>query len=280
MRIRVVFALTNPGATAPFHHQHLISELVNQSIDAVNPSLINYPNCTYSGIKGQTKVTPEGLSFSSSRITIVFASQNQDFIDNLIKGIFSQSEIMLGQLRVIPENVVLEDAPSYDAQIKYITISPIIVTSRRGALLDLKKFISPENDMFSDLLYESTMGRMEKTGLYTQQQINSFYKFQIVPDANYLEKIRREEKKFARIYTVKDGNELVELRGYTFPFTLYAAPEVNQFIFENGLGEHTNKGYGMVDMAENQFQNRIKDVHFERNISVPSSNYVPREKVA
>jgi CRISPR-associated endoribonuclease Cas6 len=42
-----------------------------------------------------------------------------------------------------------------------------------------------------------------------------------------------------------------EIRGYTFPFTLYAAKDVQQFVYENGLGYFTYKGFGMLDIASN-----------------------------
>jgi CRISPR-associated endoribonuclease Cas6 len=46
-----------------------------------------------------------------------------------------------------------------------------------------------------------------------------------------------------------DSDIRYEVRGYTFPFTLYAAPLVQQFVFENGLGQVAHKGFGMIDVA-------------------------------
>ena len=40
-----------------------------------------------------------------------------------------------------------------------------------------------------------------------------------------------------------------EVRGYTLPFALHAEPEVQQFIFNCGLGEFTRNGFGMLDLA-------------------------------
>jgi CRISPR-associated endoribonuclease Cas6 len=48
-----------------------------------------------------------------------------------------------------------------------------------------------------------------------------------------------------------DNDVKFEVRGYTFPFTLYAAKEVQQFIYENGLGHFAHKGFGMLDVANN-----------------------------
>jgi CRISPR-associated endoribonuclease Cas6 len=114
-----------------------------------------------------------------------------------------------------------------------------------------KKFVPPESDEFSDLLYESTLARMEATGKFTNEQLASFYKFQLVADRDYIQRIQASHKKFARIYPLFDNDVKFEVRGYTFPFTLYAAKEVQQFIYENGLGYFTHKGFGMLDVSNN-----------------------------
>jgi CRISPR-associated endoribonuclease Cas6 len=48
-----------------------------------------------------------------------------------------------------------------------------------------------------------------------------------------------------------DNDVKFEVRGYTFPFTLYAAREVQEFIYQNGLGYFTHKGFGMLDVSNN-----------------------------
>ena len=69
---------------------------------------------------------------------------------------------------------------------------------------------------------------MQETGLYTDEQLAGFYKFQVVPDKNYIARLTAAQKKFARIYPVFDQDVKYEVRGYTFPFTFYAAPEVQR----------------------------------------------------
>ena len=112
-----------------------------------------------------------------------------------------------------------------------------------------KRFISPEVDEFSDLLYESTISRMEASARFSSSELAACYKFQVVPDRDYLNRIELNQKKFSRIYPMFDSDIRYEVRGYTFPFTLYAAPLVQQFIFENGLGQLSHKGFGMIDVA-------------------------------
>jgi CRISPR-associated endoribonuclease Cas6 len=84
----------------------------------------------------------------------------------------------------------------------------------------------------------------------SQEKLKDYYKFQVVPDKQYLQKIKESGKKFARIYPVYDNDIKFDLRGYTMPFKLLAAREVNEFIYTCGLGECTHKGFGMVDIVD------------------------------
>ena len=112
-----------------------------------------------------------------------------------------------------------------------------------------KRFIGPTDEEFSDLLYENTLARMEATGRYSAEDLSGLYKFQLVPDASYLQRMEANHKKYSRIYPMFDSDIRYEVRGYTLPFTLYASPSVQNFIFENGLGQCTHKGFGMLDIS-------------------------------
>jgi CRISPR-associated endoribonuclease Cas6 len=214
-------------------------------------SYLNFNQFNFSGLKGQTKVSRKGLHYFSSRVTLVFACTDKAFMDYFIARLFEQKDIVVGNLHLVPESVESEEPVKISDEARFLCISPIVLmpaafNDERG-----KKFIVPESDEFSDLLYDSTISRMEATGKYTADQLTSFYKFQMVPDAEYLQRIQSSHKKFARIYPLYDNDIRFEVRGYTFPFTLYAAKEVQQFIYENGLGQFTYKGFGMLDIANN-----------------------------
>jgi CRISPR-associated endoribonuclease Cas6 len=248
VRVRLVFSLKNRGGWVPFHHQHLlaqfIKDLANKDISFKNFKLYNF-----SGLKGQTKISRQGLHFYSNKVTLVVSSYEPKFINHLLQQIFNQPEVQIGDLSLIPESVEKENSPEIDDHVKYVCISPLVLTEPEKDNYHAKKFIPPEDDEFSDLLYDSTMMRMEQSGLFTTEQIASFFKFQIVPDKIYLKKIKEDHKKFARIYTIPQDRMKLEVRGYTLPFELYAAPEVQQFVFECGLGAYTHQGYGMIDLA-------------------------------
>lgn len=152
---------------------------------------------------------------------------------------------------LIPESVEPEEPAKVGEEVRFLCISPIVLMQASFNDERSKKFITPESDEFSDLLYESTLARMEATGKFSAEQLSAFYKFQIVPDNEYIQRIQSSHKKFARIYPLYDNDIKFEVRGYTFPFTLYAAKDVQQFVYEHGLGYFTHKGFGMLDVANN-----------------------------
>lgn len=261
MRTRIIFSLKNRGAYVPFHHQYLLAQVLKGLlVFGPDKSYLDFTQFNFSGLKGQTKVSRKGLHYYSSRVTLVFACSNKDFLDYLLEQIFAQKEIIVGNLHLVPESTESEEPVQLTGdEARFLCISPIVLITpsfndERG-----KKFIAPESDEFSDLLYESTLSRMEATGKYTPEQLSSFYKFQIVPDNDYLQRIQTNHKKFARIYPLYDNDIKFEVRGYTFPFTLYAAREVQQFVYENGLGQFTHKGFGMLDIANNDSIHRATE---------------------
>ena len=182
----------------------------------------------------------------------------------MLEQIFSLEKIELSNLQLSPSYTELEKTPELSDVTKFICISPIVPANTGFDDLNGKRFIVPETDEFSDYFYESTLQRMESTRLYSEELLESFNKFQIVPDSNYLERIRGKGKKFARIYSVFDNDVKYEVRGYTLPFKLYAAPEVQEFLFNCGLGNYTYKGFGMMDIANADPTERTEKYHFTR----------------
>ncbi|MEM6297454.1 MAG: CRISPR-associated endoribonuclease Cas6 [Bacteroidota bacterium] len=248
MRIRIIFSLKNRGATLPFFHQHLFGEIIEHILyqGSSQSSVLNYH---FSGLKGQTRISRKGLHYCSKLVTLVFACASQRTIDKLLDTLFSRDLWEVGGLRLEPIRAEVEQLPDFDTEMKFICMSPIIPTARFQEPSVLKSFIEPDKNEFSDFLYETTMSRLEKSGRYTADQMSEFYQFQVVPDKRYLAKLRSQEKKFARIYQVSVNGRPYELRGYTFPMTLYAVKEVQEFVFTSGLGSFTEQGFGMLDLA-------------------------------
>jgi CRISPR-associated endoribonuclease Cas6 len=252
--------LKNRGAYVPFHHQFLIAQFIKGVlVFGSNPDFRNFSTFNFSGLKGQTKISRKGLHFFSSKVTLVFACADQIFLDYFLEQLFKMKDIMVGNLQLSPESFDKEEAVSISQETKFLCISPIVLLPAIFNDESSKRFITPSSDEFSDLLYDSTLSRMEASGKYTPETLTSFYKFQLVADQDYIQRLQDSHKKFARIYPLYDNDVRFEVRGYTFPFKLYAAVEVQQFVYENGLGHHTAKGFGMLDLATNDAISRQEE---------------------
>jgi CRISPR-associated endoribonuclease Cas6 len=244
----------------PFHHQYLIAQFIKGVlVFGSNPEYKTFSLFNFSGLKGQTKISRKGLHFFSSKVTLVFACTNKLFLDYFLEQLFKMKDIMVGNLQLSPESYEMEDLVSVGHETKFLCISPIVLLPTVFNDESSKRFIVPGTDEFSDLLYDSTISRMEASGKFSTEAMTSFYKFQLVADQEYINRLQESHKKFARIYPLFDNDVRFEVRGYTFPFKLYAAIEVQQFIYENGLGLYTSKGFGMVDLAQSDSLQRQEE---------------------
>lgn len=267
MRIRITFRVKNRGVAIPFHHQYLIAQIFKGLILASGDERYqNFSNYAFSGLKGQTRVSRNGLHYNSNRVTLVITSPEKEFIDFLIKKIFNETHLEIGQLIIIPESVDEELPVETTFEMKYICISPLVILRPTFNSDDGKLFIEPGSDEFSDLIYDSTISRMVDTGIDIKK-IKDLEKFQVVPDLAYINKLRQSQKKFARIYPLYDQDVKYEVRGYTFPFTLYAPREVQDFIFTCGLGLFSQKGFGMLDVANSDPTKRTIQYEIQHLIS-------------
>jgi CRISPR-associated endoribonuclease Cas6 len=225
----------------------------------------DFNDYNFSGLKGQTKISRKGLHFYSSRVTMVFSCFNKEFVDYFLAQLFTFPEITIGNLNLSPESVELEElSEELSESTKFVCISPLVLKIPKFQSDEAKAFIHPNLDDFSDMLYDSTMERMEKSKRFNSEKIASFYKFQVAADRNYLEKLSNENKKFARIYPVYNQDVKYEVRGYTLPFTLYAAQEVQNFIFDSGMGNLAYKGFGMIDVAGASKSKQITAYEFDK----------------
>jgi len=261
LRIRIVFSLKNRGAFVPFHHQFLLAQTIKGLVMLGGKKhFSDYTQYNFSGLKGQIKISRKGLHFFSSKVTLVFSASDKEFLDYFLGVLFEQKELMIGNLLLIPEAIENEEPVTINDSAKFLCISPIVLLPASFNDEAGKRFISPESDEFSDLLYDSTIARMEASGKFTPAQLAEYYKFQIVPDREYLNRIQTTHKKFARIYPLYDLDIKFEVRGYTFPFTLYAPQPVLQFAYENGLGYFSHKGFGMLDIAGSDTISKAADL--------------------
>jgi len=185
------------------------------------------------------------MKFLSTKVTLVISAPDAEFFNKLITEIFSRPYISVGKLNLIPKNKEMLADPVFQKRMRYLCISPLVLTNPDIDPDVNQEIISPVSTEFSDALFNGTLDRMEAAG-YSEDKLAQYAEFEVKPDREYVEKIQDSGKKFARYYKSSKGNSMM---GYLLPFTLHAHPDVHEFIWNNGAGALTDQGYGMVDIV-------------------------------
>jgi len=261
LRVRIIFNLKVKGGSVPFHHQYLLAQFIKGVlIRGGDERLKENQSYNFSALKGQTRIGRSGLHYYSKKVTLVFSCSEQSFLDYFLKNLFALPKVEVGSLILVPESVELEACPQFIPEMRFICISPLVLMGASFEGEESKEFISPTSDQFLQLLIDKTSERMVEGG--TQPSLE-YQDFQIRPDEDYLAKMKAERKKFARIYPLYDQDVKYEVRGYTFPFTLKAPEEFHNFVYTCGFGAYTNKGFGMLDITNQDYRRETSDYSVE-----------------
>jgi CRISPR-associated endoribonuclease Cas6 len=244
MRIKISFLREHASANSiPLHHQKLLSDSLSEISDSITTDRSQF---SFSSLKGTSKIQNGFMRFLSSKITLVVSSRNQEFAETLVKKVFEKPFLAVGKMNLMPKTYEVIPDPSFQTKMRYLCISPLILFNPDKDPEKAQEIIDPTSHQFSDILYNITLDRMERSG-YPESALNEFAEFEAMPDMEYVNKIHETGKKYARFYKSAQGNTMM---GYLLPFTLHAHPEVHKFIWESGLGALTEEGYGMVDLVK------------------------------
>ncbi|MEL6412895.1 MAG: CRISPR-associated endoribonuclease Cas6 [Bacteroidota bacterium] len=249
MRAKITFKIRRQEGAMPYYHQHLLANWIN-ALKSRDTQWQHYDQYTFSSLRGQASSLKAGLRYRHDQLRLVLSALNEAFVDFLVQAIFEQETWELGMIHLAPVQVDKQPLPELGTATSYLCLSPLVPSF--AALQDEeagRQFINPQRDLFSDWLYECTMNSMEQSELYTAADISTFFKFQLVPDHDYLQKLKRQGKLFARNYPVAYQGKQYEVRGYVFPFTLHAHPQVQAYVYTRGLGAFTQQGLGMLDVS-------------------------------
>ena len=244
MRVKISFTRDNTtGNSIPLHHQKLIYDSIKTVVHDVGG---NMNQLSFSSLKGTSKIQNGFMKFLSSKITLVISSSNDDLITKLSNRIFEKNFLPIGRMNLLPKGKEVTPDPEFNTQMRYLCISPLVLFDPIKDTTRSTEQIDPTSHNFSDILFNTTLDAMEKSGV-PEATISSYAEFDVQPDAEYMQKASAANKKFARVYRSADGKNMI---GYLVPFTLHAHPDVHRFVWHNGIGVMTHEGYGMLDLVK------------------------------
>ncbi|MBS1764363.1 MAG: CRISPR-associated endoribonuclease Cas6 [Bacteroidetes bacterium] len=244
MRVKISFTRdNNSGNTIPLHHQKLIFDSLSAILKSIGE---DRHQLNFSSLKGTSKIHNGFMKFLSSKITLIVSSSNETLVTKLVDHIFSNEKLTIGRMNLVPKNRDVIPDPEFTTQMRYLCISPLVLLSPAKDTKQVAEQVDPQSSNFSDILFNLTLDTMEKSGI-PESVVSTYSEFDIQADAEYLQKMTGQNKKYIRTYRTSDGKNI---SGYLLPFTLHAHPDVHKFVWQNGMGALTHEGYGMLDLVK------------------------------
>lgn len=248
MRIRIHFYLEKETAL-PYAVNYPLASYLYRSISAVNPKLgawlhdqgISYQGRSYKPLLFSSlyfekrKNLPDHM-LVKGKVTLQVDSIRSEVIESLIEGLWKQKEMRLFDVRFPLMEVQVRKKIAFSEQMKYKTLGPIVVPIRREEKIH---FCHPLESEFYDQLrlsirrwYWLKWSKELAVDTPIQITIADPERFQLQKSAVLTEYLKKK------------------IKGYRLSLLLAAPPDVQQVVFEAGMGSYGSQGFGMLEVIE------------------------------
>ena len=184
----------------------------------------------------------------SNSITWQIASPIKDFLENLVKGLFQQEEILLADdglknyfaVTSIEKlsSPLLQDKQTFKC-LAPVTISITEIYNDKRQ----KVYVSPDKAIFSELIRNNLIEKWRV--LYSKDPESDHLDFNF--DWDFINR-QGGVNKVSKLICYKDIN----IRGYFAPFSVSGSKELIKLGYECGFGNANSQGFGMAEVINNK----------------------------
>jgi CRISPR-associated endoribonuclease Cas6 len=196
------------------------------------------------------------IAGNSNPWRLQLASPMEDeFVQNFVLGLFQQQELEIrGQntgCRFLIEQVEALAPPRFSANMRFKTLSPIVVSTMREHKGKLQPYYYRATDPeLGEAVRQNLLSKYEI--IAGESAVDDSLQFTI--DTDYLNR-RGGPEKVSKLITIKEGTrEETRIKGFECPFALSGNPELMRVAWECGIGDHNSMGCGMVEGVSKQWQ--------------------------
>ena len=237
MRIKITLK-GKENLEIPYNYNYALSSLIYNTIADSNlakklHTSDSFKFFTFSQIKvKEPKFNKNGIIAPNGIFSFHLSSPNEKLIQNLILG-FLEKEIIFLNEKMNTLNVELIKTPSFDNKVRFNTISPIIIRSKREVDGKIKIWdLPPSDDFFKGI------------------ENNLIKKYCIFNKLNQTDKQIKACSEMANVkrkrITINTGNKTTYHRAYLMDLILEGDFDLIEFAYDVGLGEKNSMGFGMI----------------------------------
>ena len=239
MRIKITLK-GKDNLEIPYNYNHALSSLIYNTITDSDlakklHSSDSFKFFTFSQIHvKQAKFNKNGIIAKNGIFSFYLSSPCDKLINSLTYG-FLEKELVFLNERMNTLNVELIKTPSFNDKVRFNTISPIIIRSKREVEGKLRIWDLPPSDEF-----------------FKKIENNLVKKYCIF---NKIKQTPKEIKAYSEMANVKrkritinKGGKTTYHRAYLMDLILEGDKDLINFAYDVGLGEKNSMGFGMIEL--------------------------------
>lgn len=246
MRIKLVLNSERGFIPLPIHHNKHIQAMLYRNLPGFLAKFLHDIGFLYEGKKFKlftfSKIFSErfrikdGKIYYNTPIEIYISSAIEDITESLGNSVISRDFIQLEKNRLYMQTVEIVPKPSFNAEVKIRTLSPITVYKTtiqdiNGIAKKYTKYFEPNDQDFKELIRQNII---EKFFVITGKKLENF-EFDIIPLGNY------------RIVPMKYMDTFIKAVEGNFKIKTNQ-PEVIEKVYDAGLGSKNSQGFGMIEI--------------------------------
>lgn len=244
MRIKISL-IAEPGTAIPIEYNYNIylslKKLLLDFLLEHKPRLAqkykqSLPDFTFSQLMiPDRKIELGFIEIIGSYLSFFLSALDADFMEYIIKGLNQAGVFTVHEKTFQLKKVEIVEEPIYEEEMKFRMLSPLLLVK-----LDQKKpvFIRPEDSELNTFFAWHLADKYNKR--YKSAFSSADIHFQL--DQNYLER----KRSISRLLTIRNVN----YKTIFAPFSLRCPLELLRFAYNNGIGEKTQFGLGMIESAD------------------------------
>ena len=267
MRFKLTLLTMDGKIAVPFNYQYALSAVIFKKIAnadqayadflhqkgyAQNDYSRHFKFFTFSNLQGKFEISNNTLKLQGNQTQFILACNMPEFAENLIKGVFADQHISIGdhsvqadftvsQIEALPPLFTKEDEQTVHT-VKLKLISPIVVCRKNDRGND--DYLSPKDEDFIPLLKQNLAEKLAvafNPEIADQETIHKPF----IIKACGLKKLK------SRLTTIKAGKDAeTKVRGFLgFELEIEASGKVINMALDAGLGGMNAMGFGCADIT-------------------------------
>ena len=241
MRLKLYLTNENGIINVPFNYNHILSSIIYGLMENIDYASKLHAKKTFKYFSfsriniSQRKMVDGGFISKNGKINFIISSPDDVLITELVKGIMNKSEInFIGQILKIIKCEIIKQ-PEFTSKMEFITLSPIIVTTKKEVDGKLREWdLAPSEDFFRGIENNLIKKYLKFNNLQSTDKTIDVY--------SNMKSVKRKR------ISINKGKKTTYHRAYNMDLILEGDVDLIKFAYDCGISSKNSQGFGLVDI--------------------------------